>query len=116
VSEQRHPSDVALLCGPTPEGDGVVVLRARDGHVEAGVARTLKEGAPLHGGEVVKLTPRENTPWLADVKVELKLPAPAPPEPTSPTSSHPGPARVATSRYRDGWLQVFGNPTAPKAN
>ncbi|MBI5518069.1 MAG: hypothetical protein HY909_30140 [Deltaproteobacteria bacterium] len=118
MSEPKDRTDVALLCGPAPAGDGMLVLRAREGRVEAGVARPLKDGAALHGGELVRLTPREGTPWLADVKTELSLPAPTPPPapPTSPTSAHPGPARVTSEPYRDGWARIFGARTPPQAN
>jgi hypothetical protein len=99
--------DVALLCGPTEDGGGTRILRARKGRVEAGEVRPTRDGQPLSGGELVRLRPREGVPVLCDVEV-LHEPAEAP----DPTGR---PARVATDRYRENWDRIFGAGEAPKA-
>ena len=104
VSDEDAPKplDVALLLGPAPSGDGTAVLRARDGRVEAGVVRELREGRPLHGGEVVRLTPREGAPAVCDVEVHARVPGSAAARPTSF-----GPAQVASDAYRASWERTF---------
>lgn len=109
-------TDVALLCCQVGEGEneGVGVIRAREGRVEAGVLQPLREGRPLVSGEVVSLRPRENTPWLCDVEVQHKV-APAPPG-ADPVSDTVGPPRVSSRQYREGYERIFGGarkPTAP---
>jgi hypothetical protein len=105
MSSPKDPAteDVALLCGPTEDGAGTRVLRARQGRVEAGVVRPAKDGRPLAGAEVVRLRPREGTPALCDVDVLHE------PEPTSDAAGRP--ARIATDRYRENWDRIFGEPS-----
>ena len=96
--EAPKPSpDVVLLGGPTEDGGGMRVLRARQDRLEAGEIRPLKEGAPVRG-EIVSLKPRENAPQICDVEVAY----------APPPSGHKGPAQVATKTYREGWDEVFG--------
>lgn len=89
--------DVVLLHGPTDDGQGVRVLRAREGRIEAGVVRPLEEGKPIAQGEVVKLTPRPGAPAVCDVEVQYAPPAP-------PRGK---PVQVATKAYRDAWERIF---------
>src|SRR5215472_3538324 len=90
--------------GPTEDGEGARVLRARGGAVEAGEVRPLKEGRPLAaGGEVVRLERRADSPQLYDVKVEHVVPAKA-----ATVGSRTGPAQVATHAYRESWDRTFG--------
>lgn len=105
--------DVVLLHGPTEDGDGVRVLRARPGQLEAGEVRPARDGRPLNGAEMVTLKPREGTPSVCDVEVVH-----APQKPPSATrtstprvteaSDRHGPAQVATAAYRAQWELVFG--------
>lgn len=94
--------DVALLCGRTEDGDGYRILRARQGQIEAGEVRPLQEGKPIHGGELVTLRPREKTPWLCDVKVDVELPS-------AKNVASSGPAQVATDAYRRNWERIFSS-------
>ena len=90
------PKDVALILQPTEDNEGFQVLRRRgpDGPVELGTMRPLREGRPLDGaGEVVSLRPRQELPFLYDVKVELA-------ETRRPTNA--GPPQVAALRSRNG--------------
>jgi hypothetical protein len=88
--------DVVVLGPPTPDGEGVHVLRAREERLEAGELRALKEGKPITG-EIVSLQPRKENPRVCDVKSSY-----------APSSSpKKGPAQVATEKYRENWDEVF---------
>jgi hypothetical protein len=92
------PYDVVRPLGPTEDGEGVHVLRAREGRIEAGEVRALREGKPLVSGEVVRLEARADAPHLYDVNVQYQA-SPAP---------RGKPAQVASETYRDNWERVFG--------
>ena len=101
-----HPNepksqDLAILCGPTEDGAGVKVLRARPGQIEAGEVRPMKEGRPL-AGEVVRLVPRKDAPLVCDVEVVHGA---------AEVAEMTGrPAVVATRAFRDNWERIFGAP------
>jgi hypothetical protein len=102
--------DVVYLHSPTEDGDGVRVVRARQGRVEVGEVRPIAEGKPL-SGEIVTLRPREDAPRVCDVKVEYTTPQPA----AARAEGAKGPAQVATAKYRDNWDAIFGaDPDKPK--
>lgn len=92
-------TDVVLLGPPTPDGQGVHVLRAREERIETGELRALKEGKPI-AGEVVSLEPRKENPRVCDVKSSY-----------APSTAGPkkGPAQVATAKYRENWDEVFAS-------
>ena len=98
--ESEKKTDVVVLGPPTPDGEGVHVLRAREERVETGELRALKEGKPITG-EVVSLEPRKENPRVCDVKSSYR-----PPAPTS-GGKKKGPAQVATEKYRENWDEVF---------
>lgn len=98
--------DVALVCGVSDDGQGVDIIRKRGERIETGTVRRLEPGKPIHG-EVVRLKPRENTPLVCDVEVELAAPNAG----VVPASS--GPAQVATESYRKNWDAVYGRPKKP---
>ena len=86
--------DVVLVYGRSEDGRAYDVLRQRGRQIEAGQMRPLDEGKPIHG-EVVRLTPRQESPMLFDVEVQ-----------------HDGrpsgrPAKVATEEYRKGWESIW---------
>lgn len=97
---KKSATDVVLLGPPTPDGEGVHVLRAREERVEAGELRALKEGKPITG-EIVSLEPRKENPQVCDVKSSYRPPAAA--------GKKKGPAQVATEQYRENWDEVFGS-------
>jgi hypothetical protein len=103
--------DVVLLTGPTEDGEGIRVVRARGDKLDAGEVRPLKEGKPLLAGEIVKLAPRPGRPRVCDVhvlaKVEDSMPSAEP-------ARSKGPPKVATEAYRESWERIFG-PTDPGA-
>jgi hypothetical protein len=96
-------TDIVLLGPATADGGGVHVLRARAERLERGELRPLQEGRPVTG-EIVTLAPREGNPRVCDVK-----------ESYAPLAPHKGkgPAKVATSAYRSGWDEIFGDKPTP---
>jgi hypothetical protein len=101
--DPAKPTDVVFLQGPTDDGQGVRVVRAREDRLETGEVRPLKEGQPLVGGEVVQLAPRDGAPRLCDVRVLARLGE-------AEGRSDGKPAQVATSAYRESWDRIFGAP------
>ena len=98
--------DVVLVQGATGDGDGVRVLRARPGQLEAGEVRPIRQGQSLAaGGELVRLVERPGAPCLYDVKVDYQVP---------PAPAANGPAQVATRAYRDSWERTFTLPPRSK--
>jgi hypothetical protein len=72
-SSGAPPRDVALVGGPTERGDGVTILRLRDGQVEVGELRAAEEGKPILG-ESVRLHPRAEHPRLFEVETLARGP------------------------------------------
>jgi hypothetical protein len=103
--------DVVLVHGATGDGEGARVLRARQGHLEVGEIRPLRQGQPIAAGEVVRLVERPENPNFYDVKVDYKAPTPS----TTPSlrAAH-GPAQVATPAYRDSWERIFASKPRAK--
>jgi len=103
VSDKPPPrEDVVLVGGPSPDGEGVRVLRKRDETIELGEMREVKEGQPLQG-ELVRLSARPDAPRLYDVEVMVSRE-----EIASARRGHAGPAQVATEAYRENWDAIFG--------
>ena len=96
------PRDVLLVGGPTACGAGAEVLRFRDGRVEAGELRAIREGQPLHG-ELVQLRSRPEHERLFEVDVLVE----GPKQTAAPTRK--GPAKISTDAYRSGWDAIFGD-------
>lgn len=92
-------TDVVVLGPPTPDGEGVRVIRAREERIETGELRALREGKPITG-EVVSLEPRKDNPQICDVRSSYKPDA----------ESRKGPAQVATKSYRENWDEIFASP------
>jgi len=93
--------DVVMVHSPTDDGQGYHVLRLREGNVELGAIRNIREGAPIHG-DIVRLSQRAENENLFNVEVLVKNPIEAAP-------SRTGPAQVATNAYRTNWEAIFGN-------
>jgi hypothetical protein len=103
----KADGDVAIVCGVSDDGQGVDIIRKRGERIETGTVRRLEQGKPIHG-EVVRLRPREQSPMICDVEVEV--PAPGQSEASPPTS---GPAQVATESYRKNWDAIYGRNRKP---
>ena len=95
--------DLALIFGQSADGEGLNVLRRRAGSkdVEAGTLRPLREGRAIIG-EVVRLEPREEAPFLFDCETDEELSTSSSPPPLA------GPPQVATEEYRRGWDAIWG--------
>ena len=102
-------SDVALIHGRTPDGEGLNVIRKRKQRIELAQVRPLVTGVPITG-EVVSLKPRPEFPLLCDVKVELEATAQKDVEERATRS---GPAQVASDRYRENWDRIWNRRREP---
>lgn len=135
----KSSEDLVFIHGVTEDGKGLEVIRKRADRLEAGLVRPLEPGKPIHG-EVVKLKPRADTPYVCDVSVQYG-PAGAGPALTSgasaakedpsdgagqmrtsradsmshdtlrPTSK--GPAQVANPTYRENWDRIWKRSGLP---
>jgi hypothetical protein len=94
------PEDVALLSGPTEDGEGARLLRWKRGELYAGEVRPAKQGEPLGEQELVRLRPLHDRVPLCEVETVY---APA------GHAEREGPARIATDTYRRNWDVVFGS-------
>jgi len=99
--QPKPPPDIAILGGPTDDGQGARLLRIRDGQLSAGEIRPVKEGDPITHTEVVRLRPLDAEHRVCEVEV-LHAPAALPKLATSS-----GPARVSTPNYRKNWSAIF---------
>jgi hypothetical protein len=109
--DKKPPTDVALIHGRTPDGEGLRIIRRREDRIELGAARPLKEGMPIQG-EVVTLTPRPESPLLCDVKVEFD----ARPEAAREVRAAQGPPKVASEQYRTNWDLIWKRDEPELAN
>lgn len=111
ASGKPVPRDVALLGGPTQDGQGAHMLRVKDGQVTAGELRPAREGQPLQqGGELVRLQPLH--PELPICEVETLYAATE--AGAQDTRKRGGPARVSNDTYRKNWNAVFGGKRTRK--
>ena len=92
------PVDVVLMHSRTQDGEGIRVLRTRNGEISAGELRALKHGKTVGSGEVVSLSPRPEHPLLWNVNVQCQVPQ---------TPCHSGPARVTSEAYRSNYDAIF---------
>jgi hypothetical protein len=104
LAKPKSGEDVALVYGVSDDGQGLDIIRKREGRLEAATVRPLQEGKPIHG-EVVRLKPRQHSPMICDV--EVTLPAADVPEAEATRSSSAGPAQVATDQYRKNWDAIY---------
>jgi hypothetical protein len=100
-----------LVGGPSDSGEGLTVLRKREGALELGELRATQDGKPI-AGELVRLSPRKNTPRVFDVEVlhdgRPKLPAArGDTSAVAAASERGGPPQVATAAYRANYDAVF---------
>ena len=119
MPERRQPrggkrgmpkKDLALVFGPSADGEGFNVLRRRaeSTDIEAGTLKPLKDGHAIVG-EVVRLSPREEGPFVFDCETDEEL--------STVRSSQmlAGPAQVASEDYRRGWDAIWGTRARPSA-
>jgi hypothetical protein len=94
--------DIVLVHGRTDDGQGIKALRSRPGRLEAAEIRPIKEGQPLHSGELVSMNEREGSPLLWDVEVLHRVQGEA------GEAQNAGPPQVTSASYRRNWDEVFG--------
>lgn len=97
--------DLALVAGPTEDGEGAQVLRLRDGTLSAGELRPLREGQDLRARELVQLRAIEGHERAFEVEVVQAGDAA---DDTAERPSSAGPVRVSNPGYRRNWDRVFG--------
>lgn len=102
ASGKPHP-DIAILGGPTEDGQGAHVVRIRAGNVSAGEIRPVKDGEPITHNEVVRLRPLDSDQRVCEVEVLHAPPA------AKPAQTASGPARVSTPNYRKNWNTIFAS-------
>lgn len=102
---------MVFVHGRSEDGSKLAVVRKQGSRVSAGILSSLEHGAPIHG-EVLRLSPREETPGLCDVEV-VHATESAASRATDDVSS--GPAQVATEAYRAGWDSIWGGRPSTKA-
>lgn len=106
------PRDIAILGGPTEDGQGAQVLRIRDGSISAGELRPAKEGQPITHSELVRLRPVGASERICEIEV-LHAPHESHDSADSADSTGPSaearsrPARVSSERYRRNWGAIF---------
>ena len=100
--KRKPPQDVAILHGPTEDGEGARVLRLKQGTLYAGEVRPVREGQPIDSHELVRLRPLHEDSPVCEVEVVHD------PSTADPKRRGQGPARVANDSYRKNWNAVFG--------
>lgn len=95
-----------LLLGPVVSDNGTraCIRHLPDHRVGVGFMRPLRDGQPIHGGEVVSLKHVEENRYA----VTSLYGSPVPHEDTPAADEAQGPARVTTEAYREGWDRIFG--------
>jgi len=112
---KRGAKDVVFIHGVSEDGESMAVLRAREDRVEAGVIRTVKEGE-VPQGELLKLTPRAETPLICDVETQLPAGVINASGGSDRGTAHHGPAQVATPEYRNNWDKIWSRSKNSKPN
>jgi hypothetical protein len=107
---EKQRGDVVLIQGISADGEALAVLRARENRLEAGIVRSVKEGE-VGQGELVKLKPRPESPFVCDVEVQVPEGAL---NARGGSDTHHGPAQVATRTYRDNWDAIWKKPASSK--
>ena len=117
TDSKQTPKDIAILSGPTEDGQGARVVRIRDGgEVSAGEIRPMREGEPINKSELVRLHPLDANKRVCAVEV-LHAPSSAASGATGrdkPDAEHEskrsaGPVRVSNAKYRQNWNVIFGS-------
>lgn len=113
----ESPKDIAILSGPTEDGQGARVVRIRKGEVSAGEIRPVREGEPINQSELVRLHPLDANKRVCAIEV---LHAPAHSDNQAQNEAQPeakrgaGPVRVSNEKYRQNWNIIFGSKDSPK--
>jgi len=119
-SKRPAPKDIAILNGPTDDGQGARVLRIREGgDISAGEIRPLREGEALNQSEIVRLHPLDRERGVCEVEVLHGPQEPGTQEESRSRQARQGndqpkrPARVSNDQYRKNWSAIFESSDAP---
>ncbi len=105
-----------LIQGVSEDGESLAVLRAREDRLEAGIVRAVKEGEPPTSGELLKLTPRPESPLVCDVETQVPAGLINASGGSDRKTSHHGPAQVASPSYRNNWDRIWNRPNKSQPN
>jgi len=119
----KRSKDLLFVRGPTDDGGGVHVVRARPERLEVGTMRPLEDGRPIDG-EVVRVNPHPEWPCLYEVETEFTPAKPDAGVPESPPAAKAvakplkpaaaarpnGPPQVASDAYRKNWDVIWNRP------
>ena len=109
--DKPAPKDIAILNGPTEDGQGARVVRIREGvGVSAGEIRPVRDGEPINQSELVRLHPMAENKRVCAVEV-LHAPSVSNAKDAQPADDRKsaGPARVSNEKYRQNWSVIFGS-------
>ena len=107
TDDKPAPKDIAILSGPTEDGQGARVVRIREGvGVSAGEIRPIRDGEPINQSELVRLHPLDENKRVCAVEV---LHAPNSSDKPAADRKAAGPARVSNAKYRQNWSVIFGS-------
>lgn len=87
----KQKTDRLIMGSEISDGVRVFVRKNKDDEISCGTLELTKEGKPVDG-EIVKLS--EVSDSVYDVESIYKS---------------PGPSKVASKKYKDGWDRIFGN-------
>ena len=117
----KKTKDLLLVKGPTEDGTGVRVIRARPERLELGTMKPLQDGRPIDG-EVVRVNPHPECPYLYEVETEYSSQGAEGSDRTGSTADSPrktegsapsapsrnaGPPKVASEAYRRNWDAIW---------
>jgi hypothetical protein len=108
ATARRLPKDIALLHGPTEDGEGTRLLRLKEGTLYAGEVRPVREGQNIAQHELVRLKPLSGAAPLCEVETVHTPTAPPASKPAPAERTRGGPPRVSNNTYRKNWNAVFG--------
>jgi hypothetical protein len=108
---KQTPKDIAILSGPTEDGQGARVVRIKEGgEVSAGEIRPVREGEPLNQSELVRLHPLDANKRVC--AVEVLHGQPKRDDQQLEAKRGAGPVRVSNEKYRQNWNVIFGSKDA----
>jgi hypothetical protein len=101
MSEDTKPrkQHVVLLEPPSKKGADALLV-SDDGTVESGRIGGLKEGQPLNGKEMLRLSPHPDSPVVWNVKERVSF--------EGESQKSKGPAKVTNQAYRNNYDEIFG--------
>jgi len=97
----EHKHEHFHVSGYGPDGEVHGVRERVDGSLESGCLRPMREGVPSNGATLVAVATNEGSD-KRNVYCMREL-----------ATTHAGPARVATKKWREHYDDIFGTHTTP---